>query len=1130
LVPVFTCPSAAYTIGGAGPRSTVENAWMSSVETETVTILITDLVDSTGLASRVGPTSAETLRREHLDILRDAIAQSGGSEVKNLGDGLMVAFTSASSAVSCATEMQQRIEQRNRRSDEQIEIRIGVSMGDATLEEGDYFGIPVVEAARLCSEADGGQILAKALVRDMAGGREGHAFKPSGDFALKGLPEPVSTVEVAWEPLSADAAPVPVPPRLQEMPPVGFVGRALERKQLRKLVEAAHRGVPHLALISGEPGIGKTRLASYTALEARALGATILYGRCEEELGVPYGPWVEALRQYIEHAPRDVLRAHVGRHGGELSRLVAALAYRLDRVPAPRETDPDSERYLLWGAVAGLLGDASSEEPIVVVLDDLQWADKPTLSLLKHVVTQGAGMRALFIGTYRESELGRGHPLSDVLADLHREQHVERIALRGLDQPDVVAMMERVGGHELDESSLALSHELSRETDGNPFYIAEMLRHLLESGAVYKRDDGSWAMRGSLEQLGLPQSVREVVGRRVERLGEDAVKALSIAAVIGREFDVELLLRITEHSEDALLDLLDEGVQASVLTESTNVPGRFSFAHALINHTLYEGIGTTRRARFHRRVGEALEELYGADPGSRLSEFAYHWSEATAAVDISKAIGYARGAGERALAELAPDEALRWFTQALDLQAQETEVDPAERCDLLIGLGEAQRQVGQAVFRKTLLEASRLAGELADADRAARAALANNRGQPGVFGEVDEERVAALEQAVELDRFANPARCARLLSLQALELQFDPDHERRRALAEEAIALARHAGDPRTLAYVLWDCAFVVWAPDTLEMRRSLVKELVELAKVVRDPALDIWAAALETNVSVESGEFDRAEEAGLRCSSLADDLGQPTLRWFNGVSAAGMALLHGDLQRAEELAESALQLGLACGQADAPMVWGAQHFSIRSYQGRADEVVELLEQGVEANPRIPAFRAGLAVTYCWLGRTAEATVILDQAAQDGFDHVPQDGARTSALALYTDAAFQADAREAASILYALVEPWADQVVWNAASSYGHARMYLGMLASMLGWDERADQFFAAAAEFHERKGMLLWAARGRLAWAEALARRGVADRAVAEAARALALAREHGYAGIGRRAAALMQVGSPAK
>jgi class 3 adenylate cyclase len=1097
---------------------------------ETVTILFTDLVGSTGLETRVGPGPANELRGEHFGLIRRALEATGGREVKNTGDGVMAAFESASSAVSCAVAVQQAFERRNRQSDVQLLVRVGLSLGDATAADGDYFGLPVIEAARLCDKAQGGQILAREIVAHLSAGRDGHSFNPVGELALKGIPDPLAAVEVAWEPLGDYTAALPLPRPLQELPPGGFVGRVSERDRLLQLLAEASES-RRLVLIGGEPGIGKTRLSTHTALEARLQGATVLYGRADEDLAIPYGPWIKALRHYVDHAPEPALRAHVERHGGELARLVPELGDRISDLPAPRATDPDTERYLLWGAVLGLLEAASAESVLVLLLDDLHWADKPTLQLLKHVMTRGRDLRALIIGTYRESDIGRGHPLQELLADLRREQGVERIALDGLDGDEIVELMENAAGHELDEAGRALAAQLLRETGGNAFYTGEILRHLLESGAIYQDESGRWRMAGELDEIGLPESVREVLGRRIEGLGDDVRSVLSIAAVIGREFDVELLVLVADESEDELLELLERSAAASVLSESASVAGRFAFAHALINHTLYEELGTTRRARLHRSVAEALESMLGPDPGERVAELARHWGKATTAVDLGKAISYARMAGERALAELAPDEALRWFTQALELDAQRSEADLAERCDVLTGLGEAQRQVGDAAFRETLLDASRLAAELGDADRAAASALSNNRGVQSVFGSVDSERFAALSLALELDRGRDAARSARLIARQALELQMGPEAERGQRLALEAVALARDAGDRRALAHVLRDSASVLQAPSTeLGLRRQRADELGELGAEFGDPTLQFWAAYLSEAVAVESGDLERAEADARRRHALAVDLGLPSMRWFSIYFDACNQLLRGDLAEAKRLGKLAFQIGTECGEPDAVLIYGSQFAQVRYLQGRGDEIVGMMEQGVRANPGIPALKAGLTLVYCGLGRFDDAAPIVAAATRDRFSRIPHDLLRLTALSCFAEAAAALRDRDAAEILYGLLEPCRGRVVWNAATCYGSTDLYLGELATVLGWEERADEQLRSACESGERGGMLVWAALSHVVWAEALARRGERQRAHAEAARALELAREHGYGLVEARAAALVETGAAAQ
>ena len=764
-------------------------------QVETVTILITDLVGSTGLESRIGPGAADELRSEHFSLLRAAIEDTGGRDVKNTGDGLIAAFESASGAVSCAVSIQQRLERRNRTASEQLLIKIGLSLGDATAVEGDYFGMPVIEAARLCDRAAGGQILAKEIVAHLAGGRADHAFKPVGALELKGLPEPLAAVEVKWEPLGAEAGWLPVPSRLQEIPPAGFVGRAVERERLRVLFEEARSGHRRLALVSGEPGIGKTRLATLAAFEARAVGANILYGRSDQDLGVPYGPWVEALSQYVEHAPEPLLRAHTERHGGELTRLVPSLAVRVPDIPDRIGTDPDTERYLLWRAVAGLLAQGSQEQPIVVVLDDLHWADKPTLLLLKHVVIHAAEARALVLATYRESDLPRDHPLVDVLADLRREQGVDRIALRGLEEPEIVQIMEQAAGHDLPDVGLALASELFRETDGNPFYTAEILRHLLESGSIYQ-EDGRWTVRGRLEELELPKGVREVVGQRVERLGSEAVKVLSVAAVIGREFDTELLHRLTERSEEELLDLLEEAVEASVLTESANVTGRFAFAHALIAHTLYEGLGRTRRARIHQQIAEALEDVAPEERGLHLAELAHHYFEAATSGDaFQKAIDYAAEAGMRSTEQLAYEDAIAHYERAVHALALKGG-DEARRCELLLALGESRFNAGEIkLARETFRQAGDLAEQLQLPSELARAALGFGGDLSFEVGVVDPVLITLLERALMLLGEEDSALRASVMARLAEALAITPRREQAASIAEEAVAVARRVGN-----------------------------------------------------------------------------------------------------------------------------------------------------------------------------------------------------------------------------------------------------------------------------------------------------------------------------------------------
>ena len=400
--------------------------------------------------------------------------------------------------------------------------------------------------------------------------------------------------------------------------------------------------------MSGEPGVGKTRLASNAALRAHAEGFAVCWGACSEDLGAPHEPWIEVCSQLVEHASDGVLGGYVASRGGDIGRLAHNLDRRVPDAPAPQSSDPETERFLLFKAVGELLLAVARSQPLCVVLDDFRWAEGQSVALLKHVAGAAEQGALMVIVTYRDSDLTKDHPLTGVLADLRRSEGVERIRLSGLGPDEVAELVAAAAGHELDADGLALAGGLATETGGNPFFVGEILRNLIESGAITFDET---ARRWSVDQVALstlPESVREVVEHRIDRLGENGREALRIAAVIGRSFDVELLAQLVEMSEARLLDVLEAAVQASLLRESTEVVGRFEFGHALINHTLYQGLGATRRARLHHRVAEAIEQLYGIDSDEHLGELAMHWRLATVSVDRPRAAGYslreARGA------------------------------------------------------------------------------------------------------------------------------------------------------------------------------------------------------------------------------------------------------------------------------------------------------------------------------------------------------------------------------------------------------------------------------------------------------------------------------------------------------
>ncbi|MGH8974640.1 MAG: BTAD domain-containing putative transcriptional regulator, partial [Acidimicrobiia bacterium] len=689
-----------------------------------VTFLFTDVVGSTRLLEELGEDEAEELRRRHFALLREAVAGHGGTEVKTLGDGLMVAFDSPLAGLGCAVAMQRALHAPAQGQARALPARVGLHAGEPLREDEDFFGTPVVVAKRLCDGAEGGQILVSGLLRDLVGRRGGYSFRDLGGLSLKGLAEPVATYEVVWS-TAADAGLAPpagrpaLPLALGQKGRVPLVGRDEELARLEAAWSAASSGERRVVLVAGEPGIGKSRLAAEVARRAHSGGGIVCFGRCDEGMGVPYQPFVEAVGGYVREAPAPA----VGRLAGELVRLVPEVASRVRGLPPPLRSDPETERYRLFDAVAAWLAAASESAPVLLVVDDLHWATTPTIQLLRHLVRSGETLALLAVVAYRDTAMDVTGDLADTVAELLREPGVERLSLSGLDEAGVAAFMAARAGHELDDDARALAAVLHAETAGNPFFVGEVLNHLTEHGTLVRRE-GRWGTERPLVEVAVPEGVAEVVRRRLARLPEETNEVLVLAAVLGERFELPALVEASGMPEIATTRALEPALAARLVRE-TGIE-RYQFAHALVRSTLEKSLGPTRRAALHAAAGRAVETLHAGDLDAHLAELAHHFARTG---DHTKGIDYATRAGDRALALLAHHEAANHYAQALELfDVANGAGDERRRCDLLLSLGEAQRQAGDAIHRETLLEAANLAQRLGDTGRLVRAALANSRG------------------------------------------------------------------------------------------------------------------------------------------------------------------------------------------------------------------------------------------------------------------------------------------------------------------------------------------------------------------------------------------------------------------
>jgi class 3 adenylate cyclase/tetratricopeptide (TPR) repeat protein len=1095
--------------------------------TENVAILFTDIVGSTELSQGLSPDAADEVRRGHFSILRQSIAEKGGTEVKNLGDGVMAVFGSASAALGCAVDMQQGVEQDNRKSRHPaVGLRIGLSGGEVVLEDDDYWGDSVVEAARLCALCEGGQILASDVVRLTAGRRSPHQYRSLGALNLKGLPDPVGTVEVLWEPLEgADTGlSVPLPRPLDVRPAVGVVGREPEVKLMMDATKRVAAGQGReVLLVSGEAGLGKTTLVAQAARSALKVGACVLFGHCEENLATPYQLFAEALGHYVTHAHESELLAHVEAHGSELARLVPALKSRIPDLPAPRATDADTERYLLFAAVVGLLAAASAHQPVVVVLDDLQWADTASLLLLRHLTAASLAMRVFVLGTYRDSELSSLHPLIDALAALRRQSGVSRIDLIGLSDTEVVALLEAMAGYTLDEAGANLAHAVCRETDGNPFFVSEVLRHLSETGAIYQNATGRWTAKDSFDQITLPDSVREVIAARVGRLGPDAGRVLAVASVIGRDFDLHLLARSTKTSEDDLLDILEAAAAAALVREPAESSGHYNFTHALIQHTISEDMGPNRRARAHRQVAQALEDLCRGRPGARVGELARHWLAATQPIDMAKAINYARQAGDAALKALAPADALGYYAQALDLFAQLEEPDPALGIDLAIGLGGAQRQTGDPQFRETLLDTAHRAADLGDTQRLVTSALLNDRGFR-VLGSTDDDKIEVLETALARLPGNHPDRALLLASL-CKELPGECPLVRRLALSDEALALAEASGDEATIVRVLIQVALILRVPSLLQQSLRRSADALARAEKIGDPVLLFEAAALRSVIAIQAADVVEVDRSIEIARSLAGRLNQPTITWVHTVERATRSLIAGDTDSAEQLAIEALKIGTESGQPDAALFFGAHYLEVSWQRGAVADLVPLIEQTIAENPGFPSMLAALALAHVEANHIDEASRILADGTSSGPD-TPSSGAWLTDQTIWAEVAIERRHAESAARLFERLAPWADQFSAGALSVEGPVSHYLGGLATVLGRYDEAESHFVQSAAVSDRVGAKFFAARTDLLWGRMLAERrvlGDTERARNLLSKARSAAAANGYRAVERRATAAL-------
>jgi tetratricopeptide (TPR) repeat protein len=932
----------------------------------------------------------------------------------------------------------------------------------------------------------------RSLLRDELGTAPSRETIAAHHQLLQPTPAPISAPPQT--PLQ-----LPLPPELSGATRAGLIGRERELAELERFWTALHptngteQGSARIGFLAGEPGVGKTRLLAELAGRLHSQGAVVLRGRCTQEPLAPFQPFLEALRFYVLHAPPDHLRRAAQHYGGELQRLLPELR-RLGDLPPPPHGDSETERYRLFEAVASLLAELAASTPVLVVLDDLHWADRPTLSLLQHLTRVPDPARVPIVGAYRAGRAESDGPLADALADLRHEQLTTELRVGGLSLEQTVDLVRNTTGK---LPSLQLTRALHERTGGNPLFVLQIIRRLDQAGI----DVGS-AGPTELRQLGLPEDLKRAITWRLAGLELDSAACLRAAAVIGRDFDAAVVERVIGLSEDQFITALEQALDAAVIVPQSANPGRrattaglgYRFAHPLIREALYEDISVPRRARLHKRVGEALEEFdqlrTGAEPdhvtGQRIAMLAQHFAHAAEREDADKAVRYSRQAGDRAIDMLAYEDAAQHYARALELLERFEPDQDRLRLGLLVSLAESHIRAGdRPLANEPLRTAADLAIKLSDPESLGRVAVAASRvyiQQPGV---VDEELISLLDRALAMTEGEVSTLRVRLLARLCGALYFSADRDRMAALSAEATEVASRVEDPaaRTLAAAARRRTF--WGPAQLERRLGDSAEILRFAREADDAELTLQGHAWLVVDLLEHGDLDSVDAQVDAFERLAKQVGQPLYDWQAAVWRAMRALLSGNVENAERLAEQALATGARAEPVSAGQYYAAQLLEIRREQGRMGELEPALRQLVEQYPNRFAYRAALGTLLAETGRPEEAR---DEVAPLTPAEVPEDVDWLLTMTLLADVYASLGDSGRSVELYELLLPYeaVNVVIGFAASCDGPVARVLGRLAAVIGKPSEAAGHFDRALEMAERLRAPLLKARIEVNRAEA--------------------------------------------
>ena len=865
-----------------------------------------------------------------------------------------------------------------------------------------------------------------------------------------------------------------------------FVGRAELLLELEHELEAASTGHTRVVLLSGEAGIGKTRTAREAGEIARTRGFQVLEGWYPESQDAPaYWGWVQALRTLVAHEDDATLRTDLGSDALVLAQLLPDLADRLPELTRPLGSGARGSRLELFDAIARFLARSCGRAPRMLLLDDLHWADSVSLGLLEHVARADALVRLLVIGTYRDAGVDDAHPLSDTLSMLARLDHCTPRRLPGLEEQESRTLVRQLLGDEPDDR---LVRAIWDRTDGNPFFVREVVRHL--------RDEtrGQKVNPTSLEGIGIPATVQNVIGGRLARLPEACRETLKLASVIGERFDRDLLIAAADRSKNEIAEDLDTARRADLVMPFEPDGRSWHFGHGLVRDVVRSGL-PVELCKLHARIAAALEGLQTTDEDFWLTARAYHLYAALPEVDTHRVRESLEVAASRAVVHHAHEEAATFYERALRLMEPEPDTDE-HRLRLTLALASAlHRGVGGEDAQKRFLQATALARELGDAEALARAAYGAAAAGGFIGGGIEDTAPwrSLIEEALAALGDGDSALRARLL---ARLVEVDSGIEglaEREQQADSALAMARRVKDPEALAASLYARHLISWRPGQKKTRLALLDEMVPAADRSGNYGWPLDARRHRATALLVLGDLAGSELELRAVERLAEDGKLVFYRAWALLGRGLHALREGRFEAMGPLHDEVRDLG-AANRAVALARWvqAAVAGSLLRRPIRAEPPAPEL---VDSAKPSPALRVSIAWFATQRGDANVARRELSWLAADGFAQLSRDGYSFAALAaLLAEVAAGVGDASSAAWLYDTLRPLAGcNVVYSEALYLGCASRYLALLARSLDRPVEAERHFEEALEADARMEAHPWRALAQCDYAELLMERNVA-------------------------------------